>query len=117
MKILKKLGPTALFTYTTISAISFTSWMTAFYFGIDPQYILEKIDRLNSYFGFKSLSESPKSTPHLGAILGLSVIAHNFIFPVRLAITAVITPHAKRFLNSRKIDMHSFKTIRDSFKK
>lgn len=116
---IKKLGPVAFATYTSISVVSFSSWMTAFYFGLDPDLVDDKMKDIKSYFGYSTSPELPNESSHtkdrkvssfgkLGTIVVLSVMAHQLIMPLRLALTAALTPHVNRQLIKRNIDLYAW---------
>lgn len=114
IKAIKKLGPAAFATYTSISVVSFSSWMTAFYFGLDPESVAHKLKSIQTYFGFSTADSSQNSKQGkisqfgtFGTILVLSVMGHNLIMPVRLALTAALTPYVNRQLIKRNIDLYA----------
>ncbi len=118
---IRKLGPVAFATYTSISVVSFSSWMTAFYFGLEPSFVEDKMNSIQSYFGYSASSDSLKeshqktadrsstsSYGNFGTIFVLSVLAHKLILPVRLGLTAALTPHINRQLIKRTIDLYAW---------
>ncbi len=119
-KSLRKLGPVAFATYTSISVVSFSSWMAAFYCGLDPEMIRDKMKSIQSYFGYERSSESSNDASKIdqdvyiskfgsfGTIFVISVMAHTLILPVRLALTAALTPHVNRQLLRRNIDLSTW---------
>lgn len=119
MSTIRKLGPIAFATYTSISVVSFSSWMTAFYFGLDHSFVEDKLNSIQSYFGYSpsphssldKLSQKTKGSDiweTFGTIILLSVVAHKLILPVRLGLTMALTPHVNRQLIKRNIDLYAW---------
>lgn len=116
---IRKLGPVAFATYTSISVVSFSCWMSAFYLGLDPIFVENKIKSIQSYFGYSTSPQVKDESSNasqvrnvsqlekLGTIVVLAVVAHKVIMPLRLGLTAVLTPHVNRQLIKRNIDLYA----------
>jgi hypothetical protein len=123
--LLQKHGLVGFATYTGISCISYPSWVAAIYLGVD---VNEFLTQVKTWTGFeqqdmdhKSVEmkskEDSQSDPSIavidngfwhqvGTTLLLATAGHKLIFPIRLALTGVLTPRVSRFLLKRNIDLN-----------
>ncbi|KAI9208684.1 uncharacterized protein BJ171DRAFT_489680 [Polychytrium aggregatum] len=116
--LLKEYGPVAFITYMGVSTVSLTIWYTAITFGLDVDPVLAQITQATSWFWTsgeeadaleicasanidevsaehkdESLEDSVKSAwAKAGTTLLVAIAAHNLIVPLRLGLTAMLTP-------------------------
>ena len=112
--LFQKYGPVALVTYSAISAISYPSWVAAIHFGVDVSSLLQQFQRAKASIGFESSPETSSQLPsqstnwgELGTTLLMAMAAHKIIFPLRIGLTALLTPRFSRLLLARGIDLNA----------
>jgi hypothetical protein len=123
--LFQKHGLVGFATYTGISCISYPSWIAAIYLGVDVNELLDKVKI------WTGLSEENVENPavetrpvktkeeiasngsvdnqiwhQIGTTLLLATAGHKLIFPIRLALTGMLTPRVSRYLLKRNIDLN-----------
>jgi hypothetical protein len=103
-ELFKKYGKGGFITYSTISFISFSSWTAIMTLGVDMQPVMDHLSAIKKRLGFEETQTSQNDLEGWGKIgtsLAMAIAAHKLIFPIRLGLTAMLTPAFTRILQRR----------------
>ena len=116
---MREYGPIGFMTYSMISAVSYTSWCSAIYMGVDVEPITSKLQEWKSLIWTESHRQATKKlndaeiapggirqwiSPEFGTVLLVALACHKVIFPIRLGLAAFLTPGVARFFRRNGLE-------------
>ncbi|KAL5040361.1 DUF1279 superfamily [Batrachochytrium dendrobatidis] len=117
--VFKEYGPVGFITYSSISLVSYPSWVAAIYFGVDVTPITSKMNDLKQWWASTTsqsddqplYTDMPSTEPctsdwytTVGTTLLVAMTGHKIIFPLRAGLTMFLTPSVARFMRANNLE-------------